>query len=300
MMLIGTATFDNESFCNIQGFVLQISALATQSWCTVVGANLLLQMMFYWTDKKCRAMMKWWHALVLAFSGLMTVLPAGISGFAPAGVWCWIPGTFPELRMGTFYGPMWSLFGINIVVMFFIHRRLHQLLGAIPKEDVNKEATEMRYRWVVKQTLLFVIVGMGIWVPGTVSRIWQMTGGVVPEGVTFIQILFTPAQGVFNVLLYTAPQLAQLYCVKRQGTGTPFEDEDLPMPKSPAVFKFFDSSDSPHHPHPRIKRVEEQQSPRNPNSGETKAEVELTAVTIEGADEAEESPKENNGTNFTI
>merc|ERR1719233_2774837 len=68
MFIIGSAMFGNQFICQFQGFVLQACGQACQCYCCIVGTNLLLQIMFFWSDERCRQLLKYWHALVWTWS----------------------------------------------------------------------------------------------------------------------------------------------------------------------------------------------------------------------------------------
>merc|ERR550534_800476 len=53
LVVIGKPSEAN-ALCDFQGFILQACGQVSQMWCTVIGINLLVQMVLYWVDKRCR------------------------------------------------------------------------------------------------------------------------------------------------------------------------------------------------------------------------------------------------------
>jgi len=204
LVVVGKRSYEIESLCDFQGWILQFCAQTGQMWCTVIGINLLLQMVWYWDDKRCRTLMPW-YMLVIYGTGFTTAGAVTFRGLIkPLGSWCWVGSDWPVDRMVFFYAPLWILFTANVFIVGWIIRAFGKAVGKIPKDWDNRATIVKHYRWVTFHTSMFVAVGMFIWLPGTVNRIWEMWEAT-PYWLTFLQILFTPSQGMFNFLLYVTP-----------------------------------------------------------------------------------------------
>lgn len=215
-LFFGEWSFNHSICCRIQGFVFQACGQITQIWCTSVGINLILQMTLFWQDGRCRTMM-WWYHLAAWGWGISSGIIAW-SKMERAGAWCWIGEDYPEWRFGLFYGPLWMLFSINIFTIGTIIRRLYKLLNGIPSEQGQRKNISRHYRWVSLLTVLFVAVGILVWIPGTINRVWEAVNdnNNSPYAAQFFHVLMTPAQGTFNFLVYVVPLYWNTYCLRNK------------------------------------------------------------------------------------
>jgi len=216
MMIVGSRAFGNFYFCQFQGFILQACGQACQCWCCTVGINLLLQIMFYWRDEQCRRLMKYWHFIIWTWSLTSALIPvAAIGGYEELETWCWVGADYPNYRMGVYYYPIWVILLINMGVISTIVKTLFKLIKNLPTSDpIEMRKMRARYRFVVFQTVMFVMVGIIIWTPGTINRVWQYASSdnKSPYTLVFFHMLFTPSQGLLNFLIYVFPLQAQSCC----------------------------------------------------------------------------------------
>jgi len=127
------------------------------------------------------------------------------------------------------YSPIWIALLINVFVIFAIVNTLSKLIKNLPSSDPSEmRKMRTRYRFVVFQTLMFVLGGIIIWTPGTILRIWQYTSPdqEAPATLVFFLSLITPSQGFMNFLIYTCPLLAQTCCffILKKGRREKMED----------------------------------------------------------------------------
>lgn len=227
LVVVGKKSYEIKQLCDFQGWILQFCGLTAQMWCTVIGINLLLQMVWYWDDRRCRTLMPW-YMLVIYGTGFTT---AGAVTFRdlirPLGSWCWVGGDWPIDRMVFFYAPLWILFTGNVFIVGWIIRAFGKAVGKIPKDWDNRATIVKHYRWVTFHTSMFVAAGMLIWLPGTVNRILE-TSHETPYWLTFLQILLTPSQGMFNFLLYVTPMWSKSVADSRKQS---LLDDELQMAK---------------------------------------------------------------------
>merc|ERR1719334_330828 len=173
LVVVGKWSYDIKPLCDFQGWILQYCAQVSQMWCTVIGINLLLQMVLYWSDRRCRTMMRWYIPVIYSW-GITTASLITFRGLIkPLEVWCWVGADWPADRMGFFYAPLWFLFTSNIFIVGWIIRAFGKSIDKIPKGFDIRDEIVSHYRWVVFHTSMFVVVGMIVWLPISVFRIWQ-------------------------------------------------------------------------------------------------------------------------------
>jgi len=214
-----SSTFGNPAACTWQGWTQHAMGLSAQAWCMVVGVNLLLQMKLFWQDARCRRLMPYWHLFAWGVPSLLATVPAAQGFMSELAVFCWINGAYPGYRMVTFYIPLWTMFGVNCVVLFLVFRTLLSVMKNLPGDDpVKRREMRRHFRGVVLQTSMFVVAGMITWIPGTINRVWQASNvdGYSPPEVGFMQLTFMPMQGIFNLTVYVAPAEIRKCCRKRK------------------------------------------------------------------------------------
>jgi len=216
-VVVGTYAFGKTGLCNFQGWILQFCGQVSQMWCTLVGINLLLQMALYWKDRRCREMLRWYYLFVYGI-GLTTASVVAAQGrITELGTWCWVGPNWPWDRMAYFYIPLWLCFALNLIIVTLIVRALGRAMKKIPKDWNDRAVITRHYRWLTLHTSMFVLVGMVIWLPGTVYRIWQIKEETPPYELLFLQKVLLPAQGFFNFLVYVAPiWLRSIYVARRE------------------------------------------------------------------------------------
>jgi len=251
-VLVGKSSYNIQPLCDFQGWILQFCGQVSQMWCTVVGINLLVQMVLYWSDSRCRTMMRW-YILVIYGTGVTTASAVTFRGLVkPTGTWCWVGSNWPVDRMAFFYAPLWLLFTANIFIVGWIIRAFRKSVREIPKDLKNRAAIVKHYRWVTFHTSMFVIVGMVIWLPGTIYRIWQILEQSPPYTLIFLQKVLTPSQGMLNFLLYVTPLWSKSVTESRMSRE---QDNEIQMSdlkaeeklkfKTPGLGKYRSSAPSP-------------------------------------------------------
>jgi len=212
--LIGPLGFSSPDYCTFEAWKTHMFGLATQIWCTFLGFNLLLQMKFFWDDKKCRAEMPKYHAIAWGIPFILATLPASKELMEPLGTWCWIKPEEPGWRLWTLYFPLWINFAINFYVIFMILSLLRQVLASLPESMSGADKVKRHYRFITCQTLMFVVAGMVCWFVSTINRVLQAFGVEdIPYEMFFFQGLLLPVQGIFNLFVYVAPvHLQKFFC----------------------------------------------------------------------------------------
>jgi len=195
--------FTGQTFCDFQGWVLCCFGMASQAWCTIVGLNLLLQVRCLWVEFQCLSLMKWWHLIVWGSSASLATIAAVSVRFEETVVWCWIPRYELELRIFTFFIPIWILFCLNVWSIAMIRRLLKRIILSLT-DDSNNIELGRHYRRVTRHVLLFMFGGMLTYLPSSIACVWEDTHyGRAPFNLKFLVALFCPLQGSCNFLVYT-------------------------------------------------------------------------------------------------
>jgi len=231
MDIIGPASFGNHFLCQFQAFITQSFGQACQCWCCLVGINLLLQIKYFYRDSQCRKLLKYWHALIWTWALLSGTVPLiAIGGYEELEAWCWIGKDYPEYRMWMWYYPLFAILTVNFIVISIIIKTMFREMKKLSHSHGDKQAIKQRYRFVVFQTVLFILAGFIVWTPGTINRLWQYStsDNSSPYEVVFLHTLFTPSQGLFNFLIYVFPLQAKSCCFFICNIGRTNNSNDAP------------------------------------------------------------------------
>jgi len=234
--IIGPWVLNSDTWCTFQGWLGHMFGLATQMWLTILGFNLWLQMKFYWKDKRCRRMMRYYHGIVWGIPFVLSILPVIWDIMVPLGTWCWIKSEETGWRL-TLYIPMWINFGFNLCIITMVIRLLRWSIATVPIDMQNASKIKRHYRFVTCQTLMFVGAGMFCWSMSTIIRVSQAIHDYeTPYEMLFLQATFLPFQGIFNLLVYVAPTLRHNFCCDRRrdrqltSTSTTSQNQGTELP----------------------------------------------------------------------
>jgi len=225
---VGPWATNAHTSCTIQGWAIHLSGLSAQMWCAFLGLNLWLQMKFYWTDRKCRALMLWYHAVGWGIPLILATIPAAQDLIVPQhGISCLITFEAYWLRIWTGYIPIWFNFGCTVFIITMIIRLLRYLIASIPEDLNDASKTKRHLRFVTCNTLMFIVGGFFCFSFFLIAGVWEMRHRPdLPYEILFLGVLILPVQGFFNLLVYVAPSQLQNFCCQKgyveemKSTGT--------------------------------------------------------------------------------
>jgi len=122
--IVGPWVLTNNTWCKFQGWLGHMFGLATQMWCSLLGLNLWLQMKFYWKDRRCRQMMKYYHGIVWGTTLILSILPITQDVIGPVEGWCQIRSEESAWSLWTLHVPLWINFGFNLCIIIMVIRIL--------------------------------------------------------------------------------------------------------------------------------------------------------------------------------
>jgi len=220
-IFVGPWASNSHTSCTIQGWTIHLFGLSAQMWCTFLGLNLWLQMKFYWTDRKCRALMLWYHAFAWGIPLILATIPAAQDLIAPTGIWCMMNVEPYWMRILTGYIPMWVIVVCTVCIITMIIRLLHKVIASIPENMDNASKIKRHYRFVTCHTLMFVFGGLICWSIYIILGVrLVLHWNEFPYEILFFLVVLAPLQGVVNLLVYVAPsQLHTICCQKGYGEG---------------------------------------------------------------------------------
>jgi len=229
-IFVGPWATNSHTACTIQGWTIHLFCLSAQMWCTFLGLNLWLQMKFYWTDTKCRALMLWYHAFAWGIPLILATIPAAQDLIAPTGIWCMMNVEPYWMRILTGYIPIWVIVVCTVCIVTMIIRLLHKVIASIPEDMDNASKIKRHYRFVTCHTLMFVVGGFLSFSYFLILGVWEVRHGPditdVPNEILFLGVLILPLQGFVNLLVYVAPSQLHSFCCQKgygeemKSTGT--------------------------------------------------------------------------------
>ncbi|KAJ3376813.1 hypothetical protein HDU92_008977, partial [Lobulomyces angularis] len=120
--------FKSDTFCFIQGFLIQYFVCATALWTAMIATHCLLAVKL----RKPMAVAaaenyKWYHLAVWGISLVVALIPFAVQDYnakgaiyADAGIWCWIGTKYNNYQVSLLYGPMWAVFVYTIFAYTYV------------------------------------------------------------------------------------------------------------------------------------------------------------------------------------
>lgn len=211
--LIGLTT-RNSSYCIFQAWIGQMFTNG-QIWCLcALATNFLIKVKFEWSDRKVKKLepllflLCFLCPLITSFSGL------GLNLYGVTGQWCWISRNFFWYRFIFFYIPLWIILVYVSIVMILIILLVRQndRLNIVNKNQPHAiEKRSNYFRKVQVQSVLYIFVGVIVWLPGTALRIQEAI--VVNQSLfqlQVLQVLAVPSDGFLNFLVFLYPRWSEM------------------------------------------------------------------------------------------
>jgi len=153
------------------------------------------------TSPKMRGASTWkqferaYHIVSWGVSAILVIFLLATKKFGDAGNWCWIQDDDGAYRFALFYGPLWVLMSINIMIY------------------INVIFRKGRTSVLVRKVTLYILVFIIVWTPGTFYRLDQFLTGDAPTWLALLHTAISPLQGFLNCFIYgwSMPQLRDRY-----------------------------------------------------------------------------------------
>ncbi|KAJ3215265.1 hypothetical protein HK099_006445 [Clydaea vesicula] len=206
--------FKSETFCFIQGALIQYFITATALWTAMIATHCLLAVKL----RKPMAVAaaenyKWYHLTVWGISLVMTAVPFAVQDYAAkgaiyadAGIWCWIATPYNDYQVALLYGPMWGVFVYTIVAYTYVAFKIVQARKFVLKSSggAGKASQNSINRFAFK-AFLYCCVFLSAWVPGTINRASALLDDNPMHQVYefyLAQTIVMPLHGFMNSLIF--------------------------------------------------------------------------------------------------
>jgi len=222
----------NYSFCQFQGFMIQLNA-AVYWYNGMLATNFLLRIVREWKEFEVERIEPWLHFTAWAYPVATSFAALGLNMYGNAKLWCWITGSFDWARWAFFYGPLWFFMLSTAVIMCAIVWKVHQsdVKAKQHREGTNKGQHRMSVhtREVAIQGIFFVACFWLTWVFGSANRIQNSLSppGCFEFPLMLLHSFFVPLQGFMNLIVYLLPRYravrfgAPTEAVRREQPGRP-------------------------------------------------------------------------------
>lgn len=207
----------NKQTCQVQGFFNQLSLMS----CLLsvpLALTYVLSIKYGKSDSYIKKVWEpWMYLCSLGFGFVTAFVGLALNLFNNSGIWCWIgpapPGdpdnNFKIYRWVFFYGPLWMCVFAISVLMFILYRSIKDQKSRV-SDYVNEESIKQmdsQEKAVAWQGIFFAGAFYLAWGTATISRILDSFEIKKPFGLVVCFVLFTPAQGFFNALVYFRTKL---------------------------------------------------------------------------------------------
>lgn len=229
--------------CTAQGFFIEMSIIVPV-YNSMLSVYYFLVIRNGMSEKKFLTKVEpYMHAVAVIFSLGVSFAGVGLDLYNNADVWCWIArypvgcqtsaeygsdGTCTRgdnafiYRWALFYGPLWFLVLVVMILMSLVWYSLYRQEMTVLKYDVTRQVRRQGYmekmknkksrksfkmsQEVAKQAVCYVGAFYITWIAATVNRILQEATGKQYFAAMLCHVIFTPMQGFFNFLVYMRPR----------------------------------------------------------------------------------------------
>ncbi|KAL1918494.1 uncharacterized protein VTP21DRAFT_3154 [Calcarisporiella thermophila] len=199
----------DSAACKAQGFVMQWMDICGFFWTMAMAINMILVVVFNLPATRVMSLEKFWIAIcfivpfLIALPTLIVTDPVQGSMIGDAQLWCWIKaGNFVLWRMYIFYIPMWIIFIVDavayIVSAFYLFKTARKILTANVKNSALSRFTTV----FVKNTSIYLLSYIIIWIFPTASRIYSLSTNQFNDGLLTLQVLMVSLRGFVHFVAY--------------------------------------------------------------------------------------------------
>eukprot|EP01038_Epipyxis_sp_PR26KG_P012324 gene12324-16529_t len=202
---IGVSGTKNQSFCQLQGFVVQGFGLFAILW------NLLMSIQFYlWIVKKrhpkrlVKGFKRWTIAIIL-FTSLIAIIFAGLGIYNNSALWCWIGSKYPILRL-VFFDII--LIGTWIATIFLFREistslKIRSRGSSKLDSKINELLDSNEDNLLIQRKLMLFTAAFAIsWFFAVLNRLVEISSGKLYFSLSLLEVIFLPLQGFFNAIAY--------------------------------------------------------------------------------------------------
>jgi len=208
--VMGTAVnpseLNNDSFCEFQGWGLQMFVFASILWTFCIAFNFYMAFIRNYRNAVNR-FERYYHAFCW---GVPFITACGLLGgktYANTLLWCWIGISFDAYRFVFFYIPLILImifnFVIYILVLIEIRKVLVNLKGVISESDRQHEEKYSKIKKLAIKFFLYTFAFFLTWIWGIMNR---MQNAADPSYKIYelyaLHAFFAPFQGFMNALSY--------------------------------------------------------------------------------------------------
>ncbi|KAL1920414.1 uncharacterized protein VTP21DRAFT_791 [Calcarisporiella thermophila] len=198
----------DSAACQAQGFIMQWMDICAFFWTMAMAVNMILVIVFQLPATRVMAFEKIW-IVVCFFIPFLITLPMLVVNepgkghmIGNAQMWCWIKNQYAVWRMYIFYAPMWIIFVMDAVAYVVSAVYLFKTTREIMRAKVNNSAL-MRFTTVfVKNTSIYLLSYIIIWIFPTASRLYNLTTGEFIYELQYLQVLMVSLRGFVHFVAY--------------------------------------------------------------------------------------------------
>ncbi|KAJ3301888.1 hypothetical protein HDV03_000255 [Kappamyces sp. JEL0829] len=113
--------------------------------------------------------------------------------------WCWIGKKNATYQVSLWFGELWGVFIINVIVLVMT------VVGSKdekPKEKKEKDRLRSFGSFVILRMIAYLIAFVVVWTPSSVNRITSMVTGSTVYELAILQALVSPQRGLINAVAY--------------------------------------------------------------------------------------------------
>lgn len=128
---------NQSALCKIQAILIQWFMPADALFCLAMALNVYLTVFKKYTTKRLRDLELTYILVCYGVPAIPAVIflfiknKEGVYIYGSATLWCWISNEWQFLRIAVFYGPVWIILGVTIIIYILAGRVIFRLRGSL-------------------------------------------------------------------------------------------------------------------------------------------------------------------------
>jgi len=192
------------TFCNFQGWGVQMFALSTDFWTLCIAFNFYVAFI-RGNRNAVNRFEKYYHIFGWGVPFVISLSLLGAGVYDNAILWCWIGSKYVAVRFIFFYIPVMLTMIINFVIYVLVLREVRSVMASVKAIGSDQQNVE-KYKKAKKLALKFILYTMAFFISWIFAIINRIQNAVDPSYKVYelfvLQGFFIPLQGIINAVSY--------------------------------------------------------------------------------------------------
>ena len=188
---------EERIWCEIQGFLLQLSAISSVLWSSIIAYSLYDTVLL--ENSNVDRYEKYFIIIGYLIPLILAIIPQTLGAYNSAFGWCWIKSSFIEdliLRLSCFYIIIWAVMIFNVIVYI-------KVIMKIQAEYGNIMGDHTQHKMLMRRLSLYPLILVITYIPISFKRITEIFDpSDVPFWLTCLAAIGISLTGFCNAIVY--------------------------------------------------------------------------------------------------